>query len=257
MMTSRIENTATARTDGPCSLGRLLRSAGRALGAAASRLVVVLLVGCAAAAGGPVESGGTAANAADPLAQISAEQLFTQGVALAESGDVLRAEEYLSAAMERGYPQAQVLPVLLRVCLAASRLGAALSYAKPYLQLHPDDYQLRYLVAAVQFGLGRPGEAQRELERVLKQQPDFAQAHYMLAVILRDHVDDLDGATAHFRRHQALDPSGVHGAEVAAWLAEHADASDASVPSGTGAGTAPSTDSPAAAERATPTEPTP
>lgn len=181
----------------------------------------MLMAACATV---PAKNGGVAGRepGADPLADIPAEQLFSQGQQLARQGDLLRAEEYLSAALQRGHPPAQTLPVLLKVCLAASRLGAALNYAQPYLQLHPDDYPLRYLVAAVQFGLSRPEQAARELRRVVQQQPDFAQAHYLLAVILRDHAHDLDAATRHFLRHQALDPRGLHGAEVAAWLEENA-----------------------------------
>jgi tetratricopeptide (TPR) repeat protein len=183
-----------------------------------------------ACATGAVTSGGQGAVAGqakgvgDPLAEISPDQLYAQGELLARNGEVLRSEEYLSAALQRGYPAQKVLPLLLKVCLAASRLGAALNYARPYLQLHPEDYHLRYLVAAVQFGQSRPDEAARELRRVLQQQPDFAQAHYLLDVILRDHEHDLAAATQHFLRHQALDPRGLHGAEVAAWLDENADA---------------------------------
>lgn len=184
-------------------------------------LCVLALGACATASVTNGGSGGKSAGG-DPLAEISPEQLYAQGELLAHHGEALRAEEYLSAALQRGYPADKVLPLLLKVCLAASRLGAALNYAQPYLQLHPDDHHLRYLVAAIQFGQSRPDEAARELRRVLQQQPDFAQAHYLLAVILRDHSHDLAAATEHFRRHQQLDPRGLHGAEVAAWLDEHA-----------------------------------
>jgi tetratricopeptide (TPR) repeat protein len=182
------------------------------------------LGGCASAA---VTNGGGTTPGADPLTEVSPEQLYAQGEQLARTGEALRAEEYLSAALQRGYPAEQVLPLLLKVCLAASRLGAALNYAQPYLQLHPEDYHLRYLVAAVLFGQSRPAEAQRELTRVLQQKPDFAHAHYLLAVILRDHAQDIPGATQHFRMHQQLDPRGLHGAEVAAWLAENAHEAEA------------------------------
>jgi tetratricopeptide (TPR) repeat protein len=171
----------------------------------------------------PVTDGGSAAgHAGDPIADVPVDQLYARGELMARSGDLLGAEEYLSAALQRGYPPAQALPLLLKVCLAASRLSAALNYAQPYLQLHPADYHLRYLVAAVQLGMARPREAASELRRVLAQQPNFAPAHYLMGVILRDYDKDISAATQHFQRHQALDPHGLHGAEVAAWLEENA-----------------------------------
>jgi tetratricopeptide (TPR) repeat protein len=159
--------------------------------------------------------------ATDPLERIQPAELFRQGEELARGGDPIRAEQYLSTAVQRGFPARQALPLLLRVCIASSRLGAALQYATPYLKLHPDDYHLRYLVAAVQLGLGRPAEARQELIRVLRDAPDYADARYLLGVILRDNSGDSDGAAEQFAAHQRLNAQGLHGAEVAAWLREH------------------------------------
>jgi tetratricopeptide (TPR) repeat protein len=157
----------------------------------------------------------------DPLERIQPGELFRQGEALAREGDPIRAEQYLSTAVQRGFSARRALPLLLRVCIASSRLGAALQYATPYLKLHPDDYHLRYLVAAVQLGLGRPAEARQELLRVLRDAPDYADARYLLGVILRDHSGDADAAAEQFAAHQRLNARGLHGAEVAAWLREH------------------------------------
>jgi tetratricopeptide (TPR) repeat protein len=192
----------------------------RAAIVAASINTLLLSGSCASVAA--TGDGMQGANQADPFAGIAAEQLFQQGEAMARSGDLLRAEEYLSAALQRGYAPELVLPLLLKVCLASSRLSAALTYAGPYLQQHPDDYHLRYLVAAVQLGMARHEEAARELRRVLSQHPDFAPAHYLMGVVLRDYAHDPVRATQHFRQHQALDPDGLHSAEVAAWLQETA-----------------------------------
>jgi tetratricopeptide (TPR) repeat protein len=185
-------------------------------------LVIALnaAMGCAGAAA-ETGSGTTADPSVDALDRVAPDQLYQRGELLARSGDMLRAEQYVSVAVQRGYPERAALPLLLRVCVASSRFGLALQHANPYLQHHPDDYRLRYLVAAVQLGMNRTDAAQRELERVLRDAPEYADAHYLLGVILRDHGDEV-GAAAHFDAQQRLDPNGLHGAEVAAWLRERA-----------------------------------
>ena len=108
----------------------------------------------------------------------------------------------------------------MRVCIASSRLGAALQHATPELRLHPENHQLRFLVASVLVGLNRHDEARRELMRVLAASNDHADAHYLLGLLLRDHYGDADAAAVHFAEHQRLAHDGLHGAEVAAWLSE-------------------------------------
>jgi tetratricopeptide (TPR) repeat protein len=178
------------------------------------------VIGCAGASA-EAGAGSSRDPSVDALDRVPPEQLYQRGELLSRSGDLLRAEQYVSAAVARGYPERAALPLLLRVCVASSRFGLALQHAAPYLQHHPDDYRLRYLVAAVQLGMNRVDAAQRELERVLRDAPDYADAHYLLGVILRDHGDEA-GAAAHFDAQQRLDPDGLHGAEVAAWLRERA-----------------------------------
>jgi tetratricopeptide (TPR) repeat protein len=187
-----------------------------------SGLSCAILLTICACAETTANTGGPRAINADPLERIEPAELFRQAEELAREGDPIRAEQYLSTAVQRGFPARRALPLLLRVCIASSRLGAALQYASPYLRLHPDDYHLRYLVAAVQLGLGRPAEARQELLRVLRDAPDYADARYLLGVVLRDHSGDSDGAAEQFAAHQRLNAQGLHGAEVAAWLREHA-----------------------------------
>jgi tetratricopeptide (TPR) repeat protein len=175
--------------------------------------------GCATAS---ATSASDAASSRDPLTQIDGEQLYAEGTALAQHGDYVRAEQYLAASMRRGVPAARVLPLLLRVCLVSSRLGAAFQHANPQLELQPGDVQLRYLVASLLTGLGRHDEARVELLRVLRDVPDHAGARYALGVLLRDHYRDAEASVPHFQRYLELDPDGLHGAEIAAFLREHA-----------------------------------
>jgi len=185
---------------------------------ASSCAILLTMCGCAETT---ASSGGKQAVSADPLERVSAQDLFRQGEQYAQQGDPIRAEQYVTSAVQRGFPLRRALPLLLRVCVASSRLGAALQYATPYLTLHPEDYHLRYLVAAVQLGLGRAEQAQEELSRVLREDPNHADAHYLLGVILRDRRGDGVAAAKEFEAHQRLNARGLHGAEVAAWLREH------------------------------------
>lgn len=150
----------------------------------------------------------------DALDQIEAAQLFHLGNELAERGDSIRAEQYLSAAMARGYPEAEVIPRLMDVCIGASRLSAALGYAEPYLTHHDEDWALRLLVATLQMSLHQNEPARGNLERVLADRPDEASAHYLLGVLLRDRFAATTDANVHFSRYLELDPGGRHAGEA-------------------------------------------
>ena len=180
-------------------------------------------MGCASSGLRPISE----APRSDALSNVTGEQLYQHGLALAQHGDLVRAEQYLSASIKRGYPEEQALPALMRVCLSANHLGAALQYALPYLRLHPEDAELRFVVSSVQLALGNPDLARKELDRVIEQKPEHAGAHYLRGVVARDHFDDADAAARDFERYVALEQDGLHSAEVKAWLREHREQADA------------------------------
>jgi tetratricopeptide (TPR) repeat protein len=179
-------------------------------------LILSLSLGACAASTPPTQT----AQSVDPLENVQATQLFHDGQVLASRGDLVRAEQYIAAAIRQGYPQERALPLLLRVCISSSRLSAALHHATPYLRLHPEDHRLRWVVASVLIGLGHYDRARLELLRVLSSVPEHAEAHYLLGVLLRDEYGDEDAAKPHFEAHLRLARDGLHGAEVAAWLRE-------------------------------------
>lgn len=171
--------------------------------------------------------GGTGTTAADPLDSISGEELFRRGQVLTRAGDFVRAEHYLAAAIRNGYPEERALPALLRACIEAERLVAALSYAEPFLARHPSQWSLRLLVASIHMGLEHDARALEELERVLRDAPEEPpQAHYFLGVLYRDRLEDPETATEHFQRYVALAPDGPHVEEARAEI----PASSLSVP---------------------------
>ncbi len=67
-------------------------------------------------------------------------------------------------------------------------------------------------LAAILAETGRPREAQRQLEKLLKASPDMAAAHALTARLLR-HEDKATRALFHFRRALALDPD-----DMSIWL---------------------------------------
>lgn len=179
----------------------------------------VALLACSACALAPPRP------AAPDEATERADWSFAQGERAAARGDTVRAEQYFSLALERGYDARKVLPVLLSVCLKSSRLRAALDHAEPYLQNHPDDHELRYLVASIYAGLGATEKAQAELERLLRNDPAHADGHFLLAVL--ELEDDPDRAREHFRSYLDLAPTGDHAADVRERLRELALRNDA------------------------------
>ncbi|GAB4200389.1 MAG: hypothetical protein OHK0013_11370 [Sandaracinaceae bacterium] len=178
------------------------------------------LLGC----GGPsVEvraSTSTSTPPPDPLESVTPEELYRRGVVLSQHGDFVRAEQYLLAARGRGFDERRVIPALMEVCVRASRLSAAIGYAEPYLESHPDEWALRILIGSIHLGLGHLAEARAHLERALRDgQPEPAEAHYLLGHVLREQAELLE-ARHHFARYAELEPHGVHAEEVDAILRE-------------------------------------
>jgi tetratricopeptide (TPR) repeat protein len=147
-----------------------------------------------------------------------AGELFEAGRDAAARGDTIRAEQYLSAAIERGYDRGKALPLLLDACLSSSRLRAALTHAEPYLRDHPEDDGLRYLVAIVHMGLGQTSAARLALDELLRRNEKSPEAHLVLGIL--DFSSDPITAREHFLAYLELAPRGERAAEARSRLAE-------------------------------------
>lgn len=188
----------------------------------ASLAVLSLLSACGGASTrGPEEP------AADPVSEVPAAELFQRGAQLGQSGDFVRAEQYLVAAMARGYPEDEAMPLLLRVCIASSRLQAALSYAEPYLERNPDAWPLRHLVASLHLALGHAERARDELMRVIQTAPDQAEPYYLLALVLRDGLGEPEQAAPLLARYLELAPDGPHAREASDMMPVAVNAAEA------------------------------
>jgi len=186
----------------------------------------VLLAGCFVILGGCHHA--TLHQAADLQAELStltAEDLLSLAVSHARSGDLLRAEQYLSAARERGHAEAAVVYWLVRVCVAASRYQSALGHATNYLRDHPEDWPLRLVVATIHEVLGDVALAQSELERIVEAEPAMALPHYRLAMLYRSGQADQERAKLHLEEYLKLTPKGPHAAEVRSALSDVAEVS--------------------------------
>lgn len=173
--------------------------------------LLVLVIGCGARADRDT--------ILDPLSEVTSQQLYDQGVAFAAHGDLIRAEQYFVAAIEKGQPEAQVLPMLVRICVASSRHSAALAHAEPYLRANPAEWRLRLLVASLHLGLGEVDHARQDLHRVVLEAPSDPAAYYMLGMLYREELTDDVTARPLLERYLELVPAGGHSEEVRAALA--------------------------------------
>jgi predicted Zn-dependent protease len=180
----------------------------------AGTLLGAPLAGC----GGPAQSAATETVVSDPLSTADATDLYQRGTALAQAQDYVRAEQYFVSAMQRGYPEEQLMAPLLSACIRSSRLSAALTYAEPFLERHPEAWSLRLLVATIHMGLGDAGRAHEQLVQVARDRPDEPSVHYMLGVLSRDELRDSGASREAFQRYLELEPRGPHAEEARAAL---------------------------------------
>jgi tetratricopeptide (TPR) repeat protein len=144
----------------------------------------------------------------------SVDKLVVRGRAFASVGDLTRAEQYLSAALDVGGDPAVLLPQLLTVCIEANRYRVAIAYASPWLERHPGDRKLRFVVASLRTNVGDALGARADLERLVTDGPNDPRAHFAYAVLLRDYLGDVAEADGHFRAYLRLDPNGPHAEEA-------------------------------------------
>jgi Flp pilus assembly protein TadD len=98
------------------------------------------------------------------------------------------------------------------------RLEEAAEVYRQGLRAAPDAVRLRNNLAEVYRAMGKNRDARREFEAILERSPDYAPAHYGLAVLYDDELDDPRQAATHYRRYLALAPGAGDAAKVREWL---------------------------------------
>ncbi len=111
---------------------------------------------------------------------------------------------------------------------AALNLGAALYEERRFddaialyrqaLERDARSSRLRNNLAEAYRAAGDRTRARREFEGILKSDPDYAPAHYGLAVLLDDEFHDRKRAAEHYRRYLALSPEAADADRVRDWL---------------------------------------
>ena len=182
-----------------------------AIACAMHAFVFLGTIGCA---GSSVQAEAIKTDVATYNREHTVDKLVDRGRGFAAVGDYLRAEEYLADAMNQGANPKKIMPLLLEVCIKEGRYRLAAQYAKDYLVAHPNDVPVRLVLASLYSATAENKLAKAEFERVLDARPNDAQAHYALAVLLRDAEQDVVGADQHFREYLRLDPKGRHVEEA-------------------------------------------
>lgn len=148
--------------------------------------------------------------ARDPDAQRreSAREMLTRGDASAAIGDMIRAEQYFVSALKAGGDEHKLVRRLLVVCVADQRYPAAAEYAEHYLHRYPTDVDLRFAAASIQMAIGNGRRARELLDSVLRDRPDWAEAHYALSSMMRVGGEPLALADQHDLQYLKLEPHG-------------------------------------------------
>ena len=175
----------------------------------ASGLCAALLAAC-----GPPPAARVEQNVEKIEQERKPDKLVARGKAFARMGDLTRAEQYLTAALEEGANPNEVLPLLIRICVKSGRYRGAIEHAQNELKLRPHNVPLRFLLGSLHHAVGNVPAAREQLEQVLANDPEHAQAHFALAVIARDDEGDLLRADRHFREYLRLRPDGPHAEEA-------------------------------------------
>ena len=143
-------------------------------------------------------------------------KLVEQGKAFAAIGDTTRAEQYFSAALQRGADESTVVPLIVRVCVSDGRYELAIEHASRYTQKHPSDARVRYLLGTLYAAVGDRPHARSELEYVVTAKPNDPEPHWALAKVLHDEGKDPMLADGQFREYLRLAPTGAHADEARA-----------------------------------------
>jgi tetratricopeptide (TPR) repeat protein len=140
----------------------------------------------------------------------SADELYKKGKAAAAAGDMTRAEQYLVSALRAGGPEKRLVQSLLFVCVADQRYPVALEHAEHYLHRHPQDTEVQFAAASLHAAIGDFQGAQQRLQTIVQAQPNWAEAHYALATVLREEGDQLSLADEQDLAYLRLNPTGPY-----------------------------------------------
>ena len=133
------------------------------------------------------------------------DELLSMAADLEAAGELEPATEALRAHLQAGGPSACVTFMLAELLYRVGDLTASRERYYAAIELDPDHLEARTGLGCVLAELGDHELAVAALDGVLRQQPDYADAHWHLAGIL-DGVGRAFDATRHLRTFVALAP---------------------------------------------------
>lgn len=136
----------------------------------------------------------------------SAAELLDLAADLESAGEYAEAAEALRAVLQADRPTAHVMFMLAELLYRAGDLTAARERYYAAVELDADHLEARASLGCVLAELGEHELALAALEGVLRQQPDYADAHWHMAGVLTD-VGRPDDAQRHLRTFLALAPA--------------------------------------------------
>ena len=133
-------------------------------------------------------------------------ELLDLAADLEAAGEFAEAAEAIRAVLQAEPPTAQVVFMLAELLYRAGDLTAARERYYAAVELDADHLEARASLGCVLAELHEHELAIAALEGVLRQQPDYADAHWHMAGVL-DQVGRTDDATHHLRTFLALAPA--------------------------------------------------
>jgi len=140
-----------------------------------------------------------------PAAGSDAAEILDLADDLEAAGEFVEAAEALRAVLQAQGPSARLVFMLAELLYRSGDLTAARERYYSAIELDPDHLQARASLGCVLAELGEYDLAVAALEGVLRQEPDYADAHWHVAGVLRDMGLTSD-ANHHLRRFLALAP---------------------------------------------------
>jgi predicted Zn-dependent protease len=107
---------------------------------------------------------------------------------------------------------------LLVVCVADERYPVALERAEHYLERHPTDVDMKFATASIHIAVDNLTRATLLLQEVVRERPQWPDAHYALATVLRQQGDASQRADVHDLEYLRLEPDGPLAERVRARL---------------------------------------
>jgi tetratricopeptide (TPR) repeat protein len=105
------------------------------------------------------------------------------GQAMLATGDAAGAADAFRKALEANPNDFSSNLQLAVVLKQDQNFGDAVKYLRRALQVRPGDMGVRYQLASIDFSLGKVDESRTQLEAILKEAPNFTEAHVTLATV--------------------------------------------------------------------------